>query len=256
MTAGIDGPMTAGLLGPAPDQTCPYLGLETDRATHFAYPSTAQRCHAGNRPVSIDHAKQARDCLTAEHISCSRYHPPTDTWLQGGRLREAVAATAVQRVQPVADGVQGRPALRFPRMRRIARILLIAAVITGAGILGVLVGTRLGTMVAGDVSGTPSPAAGGVLPASPVPSVSAPSPTPTSTPTASPSPTRTPSPTASPTASPTPAPTPIIYIVKRGDILINIAETYGVTTAALVEANGIENPNVIVVGERLVIPRP
>jgi LysM repeat protein len=250
MTAEVDRPTAAGVLRSVPDQTCPYLGLETDRATHFAYPSTAQRCHAGSRPVSIDHAKQARDCLTAEHVSCSRYHPPNGVPLQGGRLREAVAATTLERVRPVTDGGAAKPAHRFPRVRRIARALLVAAVIIGAGVVGVLVGSRVAAMVATNTSGTPSPVVSGGALESAVASATAPTATP------SPSPSTTPEPSATPTDSLAPAPTPIIYIVKRDDILMNIAQTYGVTVAALAKANGIEDPNIIVVGQRLVIPQP
>ena len=249
MTAGLGGPTAAGVLRSVPDQTCPYLGLETDRATHFAYPSTAQRCHAGSRPVSIDHAKQARDCLTAEHVSCSRYHPPADPPLQGGRLREAVVATTLERVHPVRQDGKAAPAHRFPRVRRIARTLLVAALIIGACVVGLLVGSRFAAMVASNASATPTAATGGAPLASAAASVMAPQ-------TPIPSPSTTPTPTPTPTRSPTPAPTPIVYIVKPGDILMNIAETYGVTVAALVEANDIEDPNVIEVGQRLVIPQP
>ncbi len=44
------------------------------------------------------------------------------------------------------------------------------------------------------------------------------------------------------------------YVVKRGDNLSKIAEEQHTTVAALVEANGIENPNHIYVGQELIIP--
>jgi lysozyme len=44
------------------------------------------------------------------------------------------------------------------------------------------------------------------------------------------------------------------YGVKRGDWLASIARQYGTTVSALVRANGIFNPNVIYVGQRLCIP--
>jgi murein DD-endopeptidase MepM/ murein hydrolase activator NlpD len=53
---------------------------------------------------------------------------------------------------------------------------------------------------------------------------------------------------------PTPAPTPVVYVVQRGDTLSAIAERFGTTVRALVEANDIANPSLIVVGQRLVIP--
>ncbi len=44
------------------------------------------------------------------------------------------------------------------------------------------------------------------------------------------------------------------YTVKAGDNLSTIAKMYGVTTAALVQANGITNPSRIYVGQKLRIP--
>lgn len=44
------------------------------------------------------------------------------------------------------------------------------------------------------------------------------------------------------------------YVVQRGDTLSEIAKKFGVTTAALSEANGITNPSLIRVGQRLRIP--
>ena len=71
-----------------------------------------------------------------------------------------------------------------------------------------------------------------------------PTPAPTPTPSSSPSPT--------PTLPPTPAPTE--YIVQAGDTLSAIAQELGVTVTALAEYNEITNPNVISVGQRLLIP--
>jgi LysM repeat protein len=44
-----------------------------------------------------------------------------------------------------------------------------------------------------------------------------------------------------------------VYIVRRGDTLGNIAARYGTTVSALLAANGLRNPNVIYVGQRLVV---
>jgi LysM repeat protein len=44
------------------------------------------------------------------------------------------------------------------------------------------------------------------------------------------------------------------YVVQRGDTLGLIASRFRVTVAALMTANGIANPNLIYVGQRLVIP--
>lgn len=44
-----------------------------------------------------------------------------------------------------------------------------------------------------------------------------------------------------------------VYIVKAGDTLNQIANVYGVTVESIVIENNIENPNLIFVGERLII---
>lgn len=45
-----------------------------------------------------------------------------------------------------------------------------------------------------------------------------------------------------------------VYIVQPGDTLTRIALRFNVTTAELALANGLSNPNLIVVGQRLTIP--
>ena len=45
-----------------------------------------------------------------------------------------------------------------------------------------------------------------------------------------------------------------IHVVRAGETLSNIAAAHGVTTRALMTANGIANPNRIYLGQRLVIP--
>ena len=47
-----------------------------------------------------------------------------------------------------------------------------------------------------------------------------------------------------------------IHIVRRGETLANIAWRYGVSVNALIRLNGIRNPNLIYVGQRLRIPGP
>ena len=47
----------------------------------------------------------------------------------------------------------------------------------------------------------------------------------------------------------------ILYTVKRGDTLSQIARSYGVTVNEIASQNGIQNPNLIYVGQTLVIPK-
>jgi len=46
------------------------------------------------------------------------------------------------------------------------------------------------------------------------------------------------------------------YVVKPGDSLSKIAAQFGVSVQAIAAANGITNPNVIVVGRSLIVPAP
>lgn len=68
-------------------------------------------------------------------------------------------------------------------------------------------------------------------------------------------PTGTPVPLPPPdTATPTITPTPVVHIVQQGDTLQAIAFDYGVGVDVLQRANGIENPQLLQVGQQLVIP--
>ncbi|HEX2174089.1 MAG TPA: LysM peptidoglycan-binding domain-containing protein [Dehalococcoidia bacterium] len=44
------------------------------------------------------------------------------------------------------------------------------------------------------------------------------------------------------------------YVVERGDTLAGIAENFGVSAATIIEANGIEDPDVLYIGQILIIP--
>jgi sortase A len=92
------------------------------------------------------------------------------------------------------------------------------------------------------------------------PTPTLPAATTTPSPTATVSPTVTPTrwtPTTNPTANSTPAPAEqTVYVVQGGDSLWKIAESYGITVDALVEANGISKDDVIRPGQELVIPVP
>ena len=45
-----------------------------------------------------------------------------------------------------------------------------------------------------------------------------------------------------------------VYIVKSGDCLSVLANKYGTTVQTLVDLNNIKNPNLIYVGQKLLIP--
>ncbi len=48
----------------------------------------------------------------------------------------------------------------------------------------------------------------------------------------------------------------LVHVVAAGERLSGIAQRYGVSTEAIVEANDLDNPNRIAIGQRLVIPEP
>jgi LysM repeat protein len=117
--------------------------------------------------------------------------------------------------------------------------------IAAVAAVGFVAGLMLPTIIPGPGLGaTPLPSGAPSEVASPTPA-----PSPAATPTAAPTPSPTPEP-------PTPAPTQTVYVVKAGDQLTRIAATYGVTVAAIQEANNIKNPNLITVGQKLIIPLP
>lgn len=46
------------------------------------------------------------------------------------------------------------------------------------------------------------------------------------------------------------------YVVGDGDTLSGIADEFGVSQAAIIDANGLPNPDAIFVGQTLMIPAP
>jgi LysM repeat protein len=62
--------------------------------------------------------------------------------------------------------------------------------------------------------------------------------------------------TAVPTETPGAATGEQEYTVQAGDTLGGIAAQFGVTVDALVQANSITDPNLIIPGETLIIPAP
>jgi LysM repeat protein len=107
----------------------------------------------------------------------------------------------------------------------------------------------LAAALTAEVTPMASPTAEGTPMASPTAEV-----TPTVTPTFPPGvPTHTPTPT--PTTPPgTPSAT-IVHVVQRGENLFRIALRYNTTVEAIAAANGISDPRLIYVGQKLTIPQ-
>jgi nucleoid-associated protein YgaU len=118
----------------------------------------------------------------------------------------------------------------------------------------------VGVLIAGNLLPA-TPLDGGVLQATATPR---PTPSPAATAPSAPSPDppgppAEPSPAAPPGGSPreTPSPTSLVHVVVRGDTLSSISLAYGTTIDEILAANPqIADPNLIVVGQAIVIPPP
>jgi LysM repeat protein len=92
--------------------------------------------------------------------------------------------------------------------------------------------------------------------------VAAVTPTATDTPMLSPTPTATRTSTAPPTSTPTatstatPTSTPVIYVVQSGDTLLSIAIEYSTTVDALLQANDLDEREMIYSGQELIVVTP
>ena len=238
------------------DRVCPLLGLASDRRVAVDGVDNAHRCHAEPIPMPLERQQQAQLCLTASHERCERYLAHLARAGRGsGRTALAdglVSTRMVLAPEPAWRGIAGR-ARRAPRGPLVA----VGVVALGVGLGGVALASAVidGRIQLTGVSEEPS-ASSTERPAtqSPTPrptATQAPTPSATAPPTAAP--TATPSPT--PVATPTPAPpAPRTYTVVEGDTLALIAQRFGTTVEALQAANGIEDPNQIVIGQVLVIP--
>ena len=70
-------------------------------------------------------------------------------------------------------------------------------------------------------------------------------------------PTAPPSPTApAPAPSPSPSPANETYSVVSGDTLSEIAQRFDTTVDAIMQANDLDNPDVLGIGDELIIPPP
>ncbi|MDX2138373.1 MAG: LysM peptidoglycan-binding domain-containing protein [Chloroflexota bacterium] len=81
-----------------------------------------------------------------------------------------------------------------------------------------------------------------------IPTVATPTPSVTAT---APAASATPLPTATVTTTPD---NQVVYVVQRGDTLFRIAARFSTTVAAILRTNNLQNPNLIFVGQRLIIP--
>ncbi len=158
--------------------------------------------------------------------------------MDGDRERELAAAERDAYHEAATDVFE--PRRRSHRFVGPLLALILAAVVLAASAAA---GWGLAQLVA-RVASVPPPA----VTVSPQPAAT---PTPLPSPSVSASP-ASPSPSTEPTESAIPS--QAIHVVQPGEFLSQIALRYGVTTEAIAEANGIENPDLIEAGQRLIIP--
>jgi len=244
------------------DRVCPLLGLQGDRRSAIDGVDAGHRCHADDTPIPLERQQQAQVCLTSSHERCDRFLAHlARTGALPGRYPNVDALVSTRMIlapEPAWRGLAGRA-----RRARSAPLLaagagVIALGVGGAAVASAIIDGRLSPGAAAVVpSATPTPTS----PPAPTPSPTERStPTPTPVPSATTAPTPTPSPTPVPTIAPIPVPTPPppppqqTYVVQEGDTLGTIAAQFGTTVGALQSANGIEDPDTIVIGQVLVIP--
>jgi LysM repeat protein len=235
------------------DRVCPLLGLAGDRRVAVDGVDGGHRCHAEEPPPPLERAMQAQLCLTAAHERCERFlqFAARSGSASPGQSRVAdgfVTTRLLLAPQPAWRGIAGRA--------RSARPAPWVAAGAGIAVLGVTAAALAGPLLAepvADVIASATPTATASPTARPTPlATEAPTPTASASPSPTPVP-ATPAPTLAPTAASTPAPQQT-YVVAQGDSLAAIAERFGTTVGALQEANGIDDPDEIIVGQVLVIP--
>ncbi len=263
---------------------CPFLAA--DGGWRAARPIREHRCNAVSPPAGLSLVKQRRLCLTTDHPSCPAYEVATTrraTSLAASGL--SAASIASRRTRPLVHTaplvLEGRTSRRRPDApgrtsggSRVGIWLLAAVVVLALAAVALARGPFFGGGVAASpsapVSGAASPtldagaSIASVAPSGEPGASAGPTPRPTARPTKQPSPKPTaratprpsasaqPSPPAQPTAS---APvTAKVYVVKAGDTLSGIAARFGTTVAVLQQLNGIKDPSLLHIGQKIKLP--
>ena len=238
------------------ESACPYLGISSDPATRFAFPSDGHRCYATGKTVHINQSKQSRDCLTGQHVTCSLFV-------------QAVPSARTE-TRPKPDATTDRPTGGRQGKRSLAVILAILLIAVAASAVLAATGQLQGLGITTAATATPAPTPAPTAAPTPMPTPK-PTPKPTPEPTPAPTPTLTPQPTPIPTPEPTATPTPtgtpaqttppgrpgpgqFAYMVRSGETLTILADRFGVTVNAIVALNGIKDKNMIITGTTLLIP--
>jgi LysM repeat protein len=212
---------------------------EVPEAAAGATPSVADQAAPPDEPDAAD-----TDAAAADVAAVAAEPAEVDAADVGDAGGVSPPGTIYRTVPPLPEDAVARPRRRSPVISVLVGLLIL--VVVGAGGFGI--GMLLPLLL-------PLPA-GNASVASAVPTGAGPSVTPGASAGTSPGPAASASASPPSSVAPSPAATPLIYVVKRGDQLGRIAKSFGVTLQALEAANGITNPNLIVPGQKLVIPAP
>jgi hypothetical protein len=221
---------------------CPYLA-SVDGAWLSADPSRDHRCTAVVPPTPPASDKQRRFCLAAAHVECATFIAARE--LHGAAPEDAsIAPWHFSRSVPVVLDHARSPLALLGRARSLGlgQVGLVGLMIVAFGTVVLARGIAPTGLDAALADARPS--AGAVSPAT----------LPVATPTPTPLPSPSPSPSPLPSPSPSPSPSPVTYKVKSGDTLLGIASRFGTTVKALQQANGIDDPSLLRIGQVLTIP--
>lgn len=169
-----------------------------------------------------------------------------------------VVALALLVVVPVAGCRRAKPAAVVSDVQVAAPTATTAAA-TGRTVVPVASPSPT-SEDAPEATATPTPEAANPTPLPDVTDTPFTAPTPTTVSTTAPTNTPTTAPMAAPTATPTAVPTEPTsagggtHVVQPGENLFRISLHYGLHYQTVAAANGIVNPNLISVGQRLTIP--
>lgn len=238
------------------DRICPLLALSVDHRTAVDGFDPDHFCHALVPAESVDRARQAEFCLVEAHRRCERYvaylgergaaagaypTPAPDAHLARTRL---ILEPELRHAGVGAFAPLGRSPRRWVVAGSVAAVGVAAAATAVAG--GFNFGNRadLVAETSPTVTLAPSPT---VLP------TVQPTVQPTVEATAQPTAQRSGNPPRSSDSSPSAAPEVHTYVVKEGDTLSLIADRFGTSAEAIMQANDLSS-DVINIGQELVIP--
>jgi LysM repeat protein len=246
---------SSGLVAPplVAADACPFL-IAAAGAYRMSVPDREHRCAAFVPATSLAPSKQARLCLTANHLGCATYLASTSARQartgHGERLERA-GRWGLARTMPVIEEVGGLRATLGALIADRRTWPAIPAVLLATLLLALGLSSSWGTA---PLTAVASPTATPKSQVSPRPTTA---PTRTAGPGASeqpslPAPSATPVPT--PGASATPAPAFTTYKVRTGDTLYVIAQQFHTTVKAIQQLNGLSGTT-LHIGQVLKIPK-